>query len=95
MSLGTKRSWVRRAAVVAAATLALGSLSATGAEAHGGHHPGKPPKPPTKPVPVRLISVNDLHGNLQPRPGPPGGSAWTDRAPTRWTPVGPPTWPPT
>lgn len=72
MSLGTKRSWVRRAAVVAAATLALGSLSATGAEAHGGHHPGKPPKPPTKPVPVRLISVNDLHGNLQPPTGSSG-----------------------
>jgi 5'-nucleotidase len=65
---------------VATAAVLLGSLSATGAQAHGGH-PGKPPKPTPKPVAVRLISINDLHGNLEPPSGssgmvtPDGGGA--------------------
>ena len=72
MASGSRRRWVRRAAAAAAAALALGSLAAPESEAHGGKHPGKPPKPSTKPVQVRLISFNDLHGNLEPPTGSSG-----------------------
>ena len=68
MRVDSRRTWWRRAAVVAATTLALGSLTATGAEAHGGRHP----KPTPKPVQVRVISFNDLHGNLEPPSGSSG-----------------------
>ncbi len=68
MRMDSRRTWLRRAAVVAATTLALGSLTATGAEAHGGRHP----KPTPKPVQVRVISFNDLHGNLEPPAGSSG-----------------------
>lgn len=71
MTWRTQRTWVRRAAATAAAALVLGSLAVPGAQAHGGH-PGKPPKPSADPVPVRVISLNDLHGNLQPPSGSSG-----------------------
>ena len=68
MGLDSRRTWWRRAALVAATALALGSLSATGAEAHGGKHP----KPSPASVQVRVISFNDLHGNLEPPSGSSG-----------------------
>ena len=68
MRLDSRRTWLRRAAIVAAVALTFGSLGATGAEAHGGKHP----KPTPKPVQVRMISFNDLHGNLEPPTGSSG-----------------------
>lgn len=72
MTWRSRRVWVRGAAVAAAAVLALGAVSVPAADAHGGSHPGKPGKPSTKPVSVRLISINDLHGNLEPPSGSSG-----------------------
>ena len=68
MRLDSRRTWLRRAAVVAAVALTFGSLGATGAEAHRGKHP----KPTPTPVQVRMISFNDLHGNLEPPTGSSG-----------------------
>ena len=87
MRMDSRRTWLRRAAVVAAITLALGSLGATGAEAHGGRHP----KPTPKPVQVRVISFNDLHGNLEPPRARRAGSS--RRTARRSTPAARPTWP--
>ena len=79
MKLDSRRTWLRRAAVVAAVALTVGSLGATGAEAHGGKHP----KPTPKPVQVRVISFNDLHGNLE----PPTGSSGRVTVPNGTTPI--------
>lgn len=68
MPRSSRRSWLRRIAVVGAVSLALGTLGAT-AQAHPDKHHGKPSG---KPVSVRLISFNDLHGNLQPPAGSSG-----------------------
>ena len=68
MRADSRRTWLRRAAVMAVVALTFGSLGATGAEAHGGKHP----KPTPKSVQVRVISFNDLHGNLEPPTGSSG-----------------------
>lgn len=71
MTSGSRRSWVRRASAAAAAALALGMLAVPAAQASGGkHHP--------KPVKVRVMSINDLHGNLEPPAGTTSGTVVPD-----------------
>lgn len=68
MTLGSRRRWVRRLAAAAAATLVFGSVTATTAQADS----DRPGKHNPKPVQVRVISFNDLHGNLEPPTGSSG-----------------------
>jgi 5'-nucleotidase len=66
------RSGPLAAALVVAAALALSPVSTSSASAK----PGKPPAPKT--VDVRLISVNDFHGNLEPPTGSSGRVTLSD-----------------
>ena len=59
---------VRRLAAVGLGAILIGSLGATSAQA-GGRHPH--PSPP-KPIDVRVIGFNDLHGNLETPTGSSG-----------------------
>ena len=61
---------LRRLAAVGLGALLVGTIGATSAQAGGRHHPGPPPNP--KPIDVRVISFNDLHGNLEPPAGSSG-----------------------
>jgi 5'-nucleotidase len=63
-------SLLRRAAAVGLGALLVGSLGVTSAQAGGRHHPTPPPS--AKPIDVRVIGFNDLHGNLEPPSGSSG-----------------------
>ncbi len=62
-------SFARRATAVAAAVVAVAGLAATDASAAA---------PKTKTTDVRIISINDLHGNLQPPSGSSGRVTLSD-----------------
>ncbi len=61
---------LRRMAAAGVGALLIGTLGATTAQAGGKHDHPRPPAP--KPVDVRVIGFNDLHGNLQPPTGSSG-----------------------
>lgn len=67
MGIGIIAGAGRRCAVVAAAVLLATGLAAPVASATPGRHPA-----PAAPVSLRVISFNDLHGNLQPPSGSSG-----------------------
>src|SRR6476619_4936788 len=62
-------SLLRRVAAVGLGALLIGTLGVTTAEAGGKHHPTPPS---AKPIKVRVIGFNDLHGNLEPPTGSSG-----------------------
>ena len=59
--------FVRRSVSVLTATALAGVLCASPADARA------PQSPPSRTVDVRLIGINDFHGNLQPPQGSAGG----------------------
>jgi 5'-nucleotidase len=61
---------LRRIVAAGLGALLVSAIGATSAEAGGQHSPSHPPSP--RPVAVRLISFNDLHGNLVPPAGSSG-----------------------
>jgi 5'-nucleotidase len=73
----TARRMVAVIATTVVATMTVtGTAAAGGGGGHGGGHHPKPPAP--KPTAVRILSVNDFHGNLEPPTGSSGTITLSD-----------------